>query len=254
MLFSGSRDLRDRGHPARSIPCWTGGRNLRGREPDRASTAWGTSTVVATGAMPGSTARVLHARRSGLVVRFRRARGDARQQIKWIALAGVIVIATFLLLIAPVVEVIDWPRTQTGSTSRAFSLVPTSVGIAILRYRLFDVDRDRRTALVYGSLTVLLGAAYVGMVLPAQAVFSSFAGGSNLAIAVRPSSWRRCSCPCVLACSASSTGASIAAATTRSARSGLRSAAARAGRPGGLRADLRRRSRRRCSPRTSRCG
>ena len=59
-----------------------------------------------------------------------------------------------------------------------------AVAIAILRYRLFDVDRLISRTLVYGLLTVLLGAAYAGLVLAGQAVFSSFAGGSNLAIAV----------------------------------------------------------------------
>ena len=62
--------------------------------------------------------------------------------------------------------------------------IPVAVAIAILRYRLFDVDLLISRTLVYGLLTVLLGAAYAGLVLAGQAVFSSFAGGSNLAIAV----------------------------------------------------------------------
>ena len=119
---------------------------------------------------------------TSLVVRFRRANGDARQQIKWIALAGIIVIATFLL-IAPAVEVI------TGASpvwlyALAFSLVPASVGLAILRHGLFDVDLVIRRTAVYAVLTVLLAAVYVATVLAAQAVFSSFTGGSDLAIAV----------------------------------------------------------------------
>ena len=53
----------------------------------------------------------------------------------------------------------------------------------MLRYRLYEIDRVISRTLVYASLTVVLGAAYVGLVLGGQAVFSSFAGGSNLAIA-----------------------------------------------------------------------
>ena len=54
----------------------------------------------------------------------------------------------------------------------------------MLRYRLYEIDRVISRALVYTTLTVVLGAAYAGLVLAGQAVFSSFAGGSNLAIAV----------------------------------------------------------------------
>ena len=75
-----------------------------------------------------------------------------------------------------------------GTIELAFSAVtfalPVAIGIAILKYRLYDIDRIISRTLAYAVLTVVLGATYVGLVLGAQAVFSSFAGGSNLAIAV----------------------------------------------------------------------
>jgi hypothetical protein len=53
----------------------------------------------------------------------------------------------------------------------------------MFKYRLYEIDRVISRTLVYGTVTVILGAAYGGLVLAGQAVFSSFAGGSNLAIA-----------------------------------------------------------------------
>ena len=53
----------------------------------------------------------------------------------------------------------------------------------VLRYRLYEIDRVISRTLVYAAVTIVLGAAYLGLVLLGQAVFSSFACGSNLAIA-----------------------------------------------------------------------
>jgi hypothetical protein len=66
----------------------------------------------------------------------------------------------------------------------SFLLIPVSVGVAILRYRLYDFDRVVSRTLAYGALTAILVAAYAALVLVGQAAFSSFAGGSDLAIAV----------------------------------------------------------------------
>jgi hypothetical protein len=53
----------------------------------------------------------------------------------------------------------------------------------MFKYRLYEIDRVISRTIVYAALTVILGGAYAGLVLAGQAVFSSFAGGSNLAIA-----------------------------------------------------------------------
>jgi hypothetical protein len=69
-------------------------------------------------------------------------------------------------------------------TAVTIGLLPVAVGVAMLRYRLYDVDRVINKTLVYGVLTAVLAGAYAGLVLASQALFSSFAGGSNLAIAI----------------------------------------------------------------------
>jgi hypothetical protein len=114
-----------------------------------------------------------------LILRFRRSRGDERQQFKWLAAS-----AGFLALALPFATAFNFTAAAGFVMTVALILLPVSVGIAILRYRLYDIDRVISRTLVYGALTVILGAAYVGLVLAGQAVFSSFAGGSNLSIAV----------------------------------------------------------------------
>ena len=108
---------------------------------------------------------------------------------------------------------------------------PVAVGVAILRYRLYDVDRVISRTLVYGALTVILGAAYAGLVLAGQAVFSSFAGGSNLAIAVSTLVVAALFLPAALARAAVRRPPLLPAPLRRAAHArGVRRAAARAGR------------------------
>jgi hypothetical protein len=118
---------------------------------------------------------------ASVVVRVRRSRGDERQQLKWMLVA----VAFFVAHIV-VTEMIGGLPSAVVNLLFAFAVasIPVAAGIAILKYRLYDVDVVIRKTLVYGALTVLLGAAYVALVLAGQALFSSVAGGSDLAIAV----------------------------------------------------------------------
>jgi hypothetical protein len=123
---------------------------------------------------------------AALVARFRRSRGVERQQMKWLAWAGAVPVSAFTLSFAlsPFLDggVLVSVVFITGFAG--LMLIPAAVAVAILRYRLYEIDRVISKTLVYGSLTVVLGAAYGALVLAGQAVFSSFAGGSDLAIAV----------------------------------------------------------------------
>ena len=116
-----------------------------------------------------------------LVVRFRRARGVERQQLKLLVAAGTLATATFLVsaTLGAVSQDLAIAITLVGVLA-----IPVSIGAAMLRYRLYEIDRVISKTLVYGALTVILGAAYAGLVLAGQAVFASVAGGGDLAIAV----------------------------------------------------------------------
>jgi hypothetical protein len=116
-----------------------------------------------------------------IVLRFRRSRGIERLQLKWIAFA---VATTAVLWTVSDLVPAGWAANLiSGASIVALCSVPVSIGVAVLRYRLYDIDRVISKTLVYGALTVILGAAYVALVLACQAVFSSFAGGGDLAIA-----------------------------------------------------------------------
>jgi hypothetical protein len=98
-----------------------------------------------------------------LVVRFRRSRAVERQQFKWFAYAGVLVVLAILSTnVLPHLGNLPWV---------AVIALPVSVGIAILRYRLYDIDRLINRTLVYGLLTAILGLAYAGVVLILGQVF-----------------------------------------------------------------------------------
>ena len=90
---------------------------------------------------------------AALVVRFRRSRGIERQQLKWFTYAAALAPLPFL-----VYEVV--PGAFGLLLAVTLPLVPISVGIAILRYRLYEIDRIINRTLVYGLLTVVLGLCY----------------------------------------------------------------------------------------------
>jgi hypothetical protein len=120
-----------------------------------------------------------------LVLRFRRARGVERQQIKWFALSGVVFCAVFAA--GPFL----WALPQSPATAWIWpvlflagaSTIPVAVGIAILRYRLYDIDLIINRTLVYGSLTATLALVYVGSVVGLQAALRGLTGQeSTLAV------------------------------------------------------------------------
>jgi hypothetical protein len=98
-----------------------------------------------------------------LVVRFHRARGVERQQLRWVVLAaaltGVGMLASVVLVAAGNQVLVGW----VGGACVAF--LPLAIGAAVLRYRLFDLDRIISRTLSYGLLTLLLGGGYALVVL-----------------------------------------------------------------------------------------
>ena len=115
-------------------------------------------------------------------VRLRRATGVERQQIKWFAYAAVVMaITVFLQIITETVDVPLWfGRTEFAVFTVAGTAVPISIGIAILRYRLYDIDVIINRTLVYGTLTGTLALVYFGGVTTTQALFRTITGQQQL--------------------------------------------------------------------------
>jgi hypothetical protein len=117
-----------------------------------------------------------------LVVRFRRARGTERQQLRWVALAAALmVLAAAVVLAGLAAGVQGAPGVLGWAGGAGVAVVPVAIAAAILRYRLYDLDRIISRALAYGLLTVLLGGGYAGVVL---ALGGLLGRSSSLAVAV----------------------------------------------------------------------
>ncbi|WP_410792813.1 hypothetical protein [Kribbella sp. C-35] len=121
-----------------------------------------------------------------LAVRFRRSRGVERQQISWMFYLGALLIGSIPVTTALSSTNLSLAGIPVSELAFAGLLlaVPGAVGVAILRYRLYDIDVVINRTLVYGALSVTLGAAYVGSVLLLQLVLSPVTQGSGLAVAV----------------------------------------------------------------------
>jgi len=118
---------------------------------------------------------------ASLVVRYRHAGHPEREQIKWLATAGAVVAVTFPLMIA-LYEVLPDRVADIGIMLSVLGL-PAAAGVAILRYRLYDIDVVINRTLVYGALTATLALTYLGSVLVLQLALSGITEGSGLAVA-----------------------------------------------------------------------
>jgi hypothetical protein len=123
---------------------------------------------------------------AALVMRYRRSTGHDRAQLRWVALGGTAFVVIYILSL--VLGSMVGERTAAGDAITAFSqaafaALPIGIGFAILRRRLYDIDVVINRALVYGGLTALLAATYLGSVLLLQLLLERFTEGSGLAVA-----------------------------------------------------------------------
>ena len=128
-----------------------------------------TGSIVAAGALVASAV--------SLIVRMRHARSEQRQQIKWLAYGGTVVVGT--ICVGGLINLWNVPVSIVVSNVALLGL-PVFTGIAIVKHHLYDIDLLINRTLVYGSLTTMLVAVYVGGIVLSQRVFVGLTGHEEL--------------------------------------------------------------------------
>jgi signal transduction histidine kinase len=124
---------------------------------------------------------------AALVVRFRRSRGPERQQLKWFTYGGVIFAAGLVVSLATVIgpgPSHDTPPAWASTIQQLTSVaIPVAIAIAVLKYRLYDIDVVISRTLVYGALAAFITVVYVGIVVGFGALIGN-GGRPNLALSI----------------------------------------------------------------------
>jgi len=125
-----------------------------------------------------------------MVLRFRRSRGEERQQIKWFTfVASIAGLMYFIVIIGQVVIALGsdnrlsqtpfWVELLVSLATLGFAGVPIAIGLSVLKYRLYDIDVVINLTLVYGSLTAMLVAVYFGGVATTQTILRALTGQTD---------------------------------------------------------------------------
>ena len=137
------------------------------------------NAVAIAGAILASASMVASA--ISLIVRMRRAGRAERQQIKWLAYGGAVVVGAVFVGGVMSVWIGEW---GISLISLGLLGVPIFTGVAIARYRLYDIDIVINRTLVYGSLTALLVALYFSAIVVLQRLFVVFTGEKSTLVVV----------------------------------------------------------------------
>jgi hypothetical protein len=127
---------------------------------------------------------------TSLITRWRRSQGDQRQQVKWFAYFLVVVLI-YLLIFESIGSLFIYPYLSESSAHYfdvfyvdvmipiVFMGFPITIGLAVFKYRLYDIDIIIRRTLQYGLLTGILAVIYFGGVVLTQSIFSALTGNAD---------------------------------------------------------------------------
>ena len=133
--------------------------------------------VGARTALSGIVALIILGSVASTILRFRRARGRQRAQLKWFAYGAVAAVVGFSF---------NGPFGTAGYALNgiAFSVIPLCIGIAILRHRLYDIDLLIRRSVSYAATSATVGVAFFAAIVVLETLLWPLTGGSEAAIAV----------------------------------------------------------------------
>ena len=116
-----------------------------------------------------------------LFIRFRRSSAAEREQIKWLAYSGTLALVLLVLtnVVSDELSNLLWPFALV-----VLGTLPIAIAVAIFRYRLYDIDLLIRRTLVYGAVSAVLLAAYVGGVALFESLLAPFTAGNGIAVAI----------------------------------------------------------------------
>ena len=121
---------------------------------------------------------------AALATRYRRGDRVERLQIRWLLAAMAITVVGFAgVLIESAIRTDGGPNVSAFVAYAGILLMPIAIGIAVTRYRLYEIDRIISRTLSYGLVTVTLALVFVGLVLGLQAVLAPFTRDDTIAIA-----------------------------------------------------------------------
>jgi hypothetical protein len=120
-----------------------------------------------------------------LALTVRESRGESRQQLKWLALSAALLGAALLAVMISVLLPAAGPASEVAEVLVVAGVIgiPVSAGLAVARYRLWDIDRLISRTVSYGVLTGLLAAVFAGLVVGLQALLAPLTGANTLAVA-----------------------------------------------------------------------
>ena len=123
---------------------------------------------------------------ASLVIRYRRAAGVERAQLKWFA--AVAALSVPALIVGTATFGMDGAAGFVSSLANfasilGFALLPVAIGVAVLRYRLYEIDRLISRTIAYGLLTAIVAGLFVGFILVFQAVLAPLTRSNELAVA-----------------------------------------------------------------------